>query len=230
MMLESLFRKTVEKSSVDYYYIQKFMRDSAFTLEHKKLIIDVGSGRSPFKNYISHNLWVSIDRRIYSGVTLIGDIRSLPLRKEIADAIVCTQVLEHVMDINATFQEFKRVLSVGGYLVLTIPLIFGVHDNPDFWRFTDEGIRHILQKYNFKILKIKKKGGVFSTLGLIIRQIPQQVFGPFSDRTNYLKWGFLLLIYLLLIPITRLCILLDVVDQQKNFTIGYGVLATKVED
>jgi len=56
-----------------------------------------------------------------------GDVRSLPIKSEVADLVVNFEVLEHLADgrtgILAAFHEFRRVLSDQGRLITEAPLI-----------------------------------------------------------------------------------------------------------
>jgi len=60
-----------------------------------------------------------------------------PFADESVDAVVCTEVFEHLVDPPAAAREIIRVLKPGGRLVLTTRFCFPLHDRPaDFWRFT----------------------------------------------------------------------------------------------
>jgi SAM-dependent methyltransferase len=59
--------------------------------------------------------------------------------------VLCLSVLEHVDDPFAAMREMRRVLRVGGLLVLHVPFLYPYHAQPgyygDFFRFTEEGVR-----------------------------------------------------------------------------------------
>jgi 2-polyprenyl-3-methyl-5-hydroxy-6-metoxy-1,4-benzoquinol methylase len=50
-----------------------------------------------------------------------SNIEDLPYKDNFFDIIICTDVLEHVVDINASIKEVKRVLKNGGYLFIRVP-------------------------------------------------------------------------------------------------------------
>jgi SAM-dependent methyltransferase len=90
-----------------------------------------------------------------SGCTYIGDICTynpfLPDNKY--DYVVCTEVLEHTLQPFAAIQEIRRILKYGGFLFLSVPFNFRIHGPlPDCWRFTEHGLRALLQ--NFTILEL----------------------------------------------------------------------------
>lgn len=67
------------------------------------LLIDVGSGDSPHRDVIHHRDYVGIDRRPRGRDALLvtADVATLPLRDGADDALLCTEVIEHVSDEHA---------------------------------------------------------------------------------------------------------------------------------
>jgi SAM-dependent methyltransferase len=69
------------------------------------------------------------------------------------DIIVCTEVLELTLNPFFAIEEIYRLLKTGGILLMTTPFDFRIHGPlPDCWRFTEHGIRALLNK--FQILEI----------------------------------------------------------------------------
>lgn len=80
----------------------------------------------------------------------VGDVTELPFDDEDLDAIVCTEVLEHCTDPFRAVDEMHRVLKPGGLLLVTSPFLWPWHGNahyPDYWRFTDQGWKHLLRQF-----------------------------------------------------------------------------------
>jgi len=50
-----------------------------------------------------------------------GDSSTLPFSTNLADCVVCSEVLEHVKSLNNTVEEIYRVLKPGGCLIVTVP-------------------------------------------------------------------------------------------------------------
>ena len=76
----------------------------------------------------------------------------LPFRAGTFDAVLCSEVLEHVAEPQVLLDEAYRVLREGGALVLTTPFLVPVHDEPrDYYRFTLHGLRHLLGKAGFRL-------------------------------------------------------------------------------
>ncbi|MEF8889399.1 MAG: methyltransferase domain-containing protein, partial [Desulfohalobiaceae bacterium] len=50
-----------------------------------------------------------------------GECRDLPFASRSLDAVICSEVLEHLADYRAALQEIHRVLRPGGKLALSVP-------------------------------------------------------------------------------------------------------------
>ena len=65
------------------------------------------------------------------------------------DIVVCTEVLEHVLNPFAAVAEIHRVLKPGGLLLASSPFNFRIHGPlPDCWRFTEHGWRALLAGFD----------------------------------------------------------------------------------
>lgn len=51
----------------------------------------------------------------------VGNVEDLPYTTAAFDAIVCTDVLEHVLDLYAAVKELRRLLKSGGLLIIRVP-------------------------------------------------------------------------------------------------------------
>lgn len=93
-------------------------------------------------------------------------VERLPFRGGSFDAVLCTQVLEHVPDPSVAIAEASRVLSPDGRLILTIPFVAAEHEEPhDYFRFTQFGIRTLLEAHGFECEFVKKQFGFWPTIG-----------------------------------------------------------------
>ena len=54
----------------------------------------------------------------------VGDINTLPFKDESYDAVICSEVLEHVYSPEDSIKELVRVLKPGGILALSVPRFF----------------------------------------------------------------------------------------------------------
>jgi 2-polyprenyl-3-methyl-5-hydroxy-6-metoxy-1,4-benzoquinol methylase len=71
--------------------------------------------------------------------------------------VVCTEVLEHVLDPFAAVREIGRLLEPGGLVFATTPFNFRIHGPlPDCWRFTEHGLRVLFR--DLELLEMTEVG------------------------------------------------------------------------
>ncbi len=146
-------------------------RDAVARLAACKIVVDLGTSHR-FRKELEPFASSFIGRYIAMGyhaphcfgnrnVDVEGDIQSLPFATGKADGALCIEVLEHVPDPQAAIDEIYRVLRAEGFLLLTTPFMVGYHGNAgeydDFYRYTDDGLRHLLRR--FRRVEIWPKGG-----------------------------------------------------------------------
>ena len=78
------------------------------------------------------------------------------------DVVVCTQVFEHLPDPWAAARQLFAVMESGGKIVFTVPFIEPHHEAAsqfkDYWRFSMEGARELLQGAGFHIDVLETAG------------------------------------------------------------------------
>jgi SAM-dependent methyltransferase len=92
-----------------------------------------------------------------SGATYIADLCACNhalVPNDWFDWVVCTEVLEHTLDPFAAAAEIYRVLKPGGRVFITTPFNFRIHGPlPDCWRFTEHGLRALLNRFVIESLE-----------------------------------------------------------------------------
>lgn len=120
-------------------------------------VVDLGCGTQPYRAlFAGASRYLGVDRPGMpdSGevVDVFGDAEDIPLAASRADVVVCTEVMEHIGDPRRMLADIHRVLRPGGALVLSVPFIWHIHDEPhDYWRFTEYGLRRILGDAGFTV-------------------------------------------------------------------------------
>ena len=171
----------------------------------KGILLDVGCGEIPyfeiFESRVQRYVGLERDRIRYRDrpMDLCGDAIALPFGPETFDTVICNQVLEHLSEPNLAMEEIARVLVPGGYLILTAPHIWGIHEEPrDFYRFTNFGLCYLAERAQLEVLEIQAMAGFWVTAGVrFCYYLEHFDWGPFKIvvRSLYLlvQTGALLL-------------------------------------
>lgn len=131
-------------------------------------VLDFGCGSQPYRGYLPGSAkYFGVDISFREGVdAVVKPGERLPFADGRFDAVLSTQVLEHVEMLPGVIQEIHRVLRDRGRLVVSVPFIFQVHGAPyDFRRFTEFGLRETLT--GFSIIRIARLGGIGSSLSTL---------------------------------------------------------------
>lgn len=223
------------RASIAVYWLRKHIKEYSTRIGYSSLILDIGGGESPYKTFFRFENYVTTDIERTGGIDLLGDICNLPIRDDIVDVVICTEVLEHVKDTAKAIKELSRVLKRGGYLILSTPLLIGEHSSADYFRFTELCLRDYLQRH-FQVLELRRRGGIFSSIGSLLAHVPRQIIenpkyptirSKTGDREADLSHAFFFLLRMCFVPVTRIFIVLDKLDHRKHFTLGYDILAIK---
>jgi SAM-dependent methyltransferase len=129
-------------------------------------LLDVGCGDKPYREWLRCiDAYVGVD--VYDGPevdVLINPKTPWPVESGAFDSVLCTQVLEHVADIDLVVREIRRVLKPGGMLVVSVPFAYNEHGGPDdYRRLSIYGVRELFAP-DYEILEIKTQGRVGSSL------------------------------------------------------------------
>ncbi|WP_199248590.1 bifunctional 2-polyprenyl-6-hydroxyphenol methylase/3-demethylubiquinol 3-O-methyltransferase UbiG [[Phormidium] sp. ETS-05] len=132
----------------------------------KGKVLDVGCGEKPYEPwFLSANTYIGID--IYQGSkvdVVVETSKDWPFETGYFDAVICTQVFEHTVDLDSVLSEIHRVLKPGGQLLVSVPFIYNEHGSPDdYRRFSTHGLNNLLSD-KFEIIDLKPQGGIGSTL------------------------------------------------------------------
>lgn len=153
-------------------------------------LLDAGAGECQYRNYCSHLNYVSQDIAIYDGkgdgaglqigswdtshIEIVSDITSIPEPAESFDAILCTEVLEHLPEPTLALKEFARLLRPGGTLIITAPFCSLTHFAPSHFStgFNRYFYIHHLEQLGFKVTDLVENGNFFEFLAQELRRTP----------------------------------------------------------
>jgi SAM-dependent methyltransferase len=89
------------------------------------------------------------------------------------DVVLCSGLLEHMMDPQALLRECRRVLRPGGKLVMSVSAVFSIHRGPDnYFHFMPFGIRALMEEWAH--VRVVGSSQPFDTIGILIQRILMQ--------------------------------------------------------
>jgi len=130
-----------------------------------RVVLNLGSGVGNFDHHLSDAVrTLNMDIDPFSpNLHLVGDSQALPLGSGSVDIVYSIAVLEHVKRPWLAAEEITRVLRPGGHVVLELPFLNVIHDEHDYFRFTDRGIRSLFaeEDYETVLAQVGSGGGSF---------------------------------------------------------------------
>lgn len=199
-------------------------------------VLDAGAGQGRYRPLLAHTEYRAQDFAAYEGtqdgplpedwqyaqLDYICDITAIPVEDASFDAVLCTEVLEHLPDPLAALRELTRVLRPGGTLIITAPLASGMHQEPYhfYGGFSSHFYRHHLGGLGYELREITPLGG-------LLRHVAQEVHragrtlagtpdGP-DERQHHLLADWL----------PRYLAARDAAHFIEQFTVGYLVEAVR---
>lgn len=120
--------------------------------------------------------WIDVNVDPITAPSVFGSVINVPLRNEIADCVICTEVLEHLAEPERCVAEAHRLLKPGGHMIGSVPFMYPVHGDPqDFRRYTADGLMRLLG--SFATVDVRPMGGYFGSLGLFVELGVQELRG-----------------------------------------------------
>lgn len=168
-------RSFVKEAPLERAAVLAVMEAASAQLAPASRVLDAGAGEAPYRELFAHCDYTTTDwsASVHPGarsVDIVASLDSLPMRDGAFEAIVCTQVLEHVADPATVLVELHRVLAPGGTLWITVPFVGELHEEPwDFYRYTSHGLRHLCEQAGFVDVHVAPLGGYFATMAQMAR-------------------------------------------------------------
>lgn len=200
-------------------------------------VLDVGCGAQPFRGLLPDGTRYrgidTIDAKERFGYevpdVLYFDGGRWPVEDASADVILCTEVLEHVFDVEAFLGEARRCSRPRGMLVLTVPFAARWHYAPhDYWRFTPSSLALLLDQAGFTDVRVYQRGNpitvaAYKAMALLLPIIMPQT-NRIAPRVALLLPGVLATAVLAgLAGIAQLSLAFDYGED----CLGYTLVATK---
>jgi SAM-dependent methyltransferase len=193
-------------------------------------VLDAGSGEGQYRHHFARQRYCGVDLAVgdaawdYSRIDALADLTALPFRTGSFAAAVHIVTIEHLKEPGRALAEIARTLVPGGALLIAAPHEWEVHQAPhDYFRYTRYGLAHLLEKGGFEVCEMRAAGGYF-------RLLARRLLNGLQFFTGGLRWLLFLPAAMLLVPPALVLPLLDALDRDRNFTLGYLCTARKRDE
>jgi ubiquinone/menaquinone biosynthesis C-methylase UbiE len=168
----------------------EWLKDRLSKLSTGTRLIDVGAGECRNRIFCPHLNYTSQDFNQFQGgqnawdskrtnwdtskIDIVSDITSIPVENASFDAVLCTEVFEHLPSPIDALKEFKRILKPKGTLIITAPFNSLVHQSPYYFYsgFSSFFYREHLTQLGFAVEEVTSNGNFYRYLDQELRRLP----------------------------------------------------------
>lgn len=162
------FKPVLTGFCFNYFYwvrVNLYRTVSEYSSKISGRVLDVGCGSKPYEKLFNFDSYVGLEysatrNNASSHADIFYDGRTFPFANDSFDSVVCFQVLEHVFEPDNLMNEIARVLKPEGRLMLTVPFVWPLHEEPyDYGRYSYWGLKWFLEQHGFEIIIQKRLSG-----------------------------------------------------------------------
>ncbi|WP_019505060.1 class I SAM-dependent methyltransferase [Pleurocapsa sp. PCC 7319] len=187
--------------------LEDFRVINSFKSYLKGHLIDLGCGNAPYYQWYKDRVdrvtcidWPQSKQSKNDAkyVDVFANLNeSVPLEDNSVDFVFSTSVLEHICEPLILLKEISRILKSDGYLLLSVPFIYNLHEEPyDYYRYTPYSLEHLAEKAGLEIVSLKHYGCGFGVLidvsskiiqaliEVIRKSLPRYIGSPISKLGN----------------------------------------------
>jgi SAM-dependent methyltransferase len=140
-----------------------------YSRHYKGILVDLGCGTAPYKDFFLQyaDVYIGVDwtNTLHdSKADIVSDLnKKIEIENDFADTIVSLSVIEHLCEPQIFLNESYRILKEGGVMVLQVPWMWWIHEDPyDYYRYTPYGLKYLFEKAGFKNVHIQPSTGFFT--------------------------------------------------------------------
>jgi len=214
--------------SVRRHFVDEFLSRHVATLAAGSRVLDLGGNRVGKRGRF--DIGRCGLRVVYANLTrakrpdVQADAMSVPIRDGCFDAVICSELLEHVPEPVTVLQETCRVLAVGGALLACAPFLYRIHGDPhDYGRYTEDYWIRALSSSGLRIVVLERQGLFYSVLVDFCKQYVDALWHrPLRDVA---RWP--------LVVAQGMALRREQTQRVRthpflrSFTTGYGIVAVK---
>jgi SAM-dependent methyltransferase len=141
-------------------------------------VLDVGCGAKPYLPLVVDHAqgYRGLDLVPRLHVDDVGAATALPYPHASFDLVLCTQLLEHVLEPEQVVREIARVLVPGGLALVSTHGVALYHPDPpddggDYWRWTHSGLQQLFERAGaWREVTVVPNGNAVACVGYVLAQ------------------------------------------------------------
>ena len=190
------------------------------------LLLDLGCGHVPlyevYRPHVTDNICVDWVNTSHKNPYLDHQFDlncAIPLESSQFDTILATDLLEHIREPDLLWSEMSRLLKPGGKLILGVPFLYWIHEEPyDYNRYTEYRLRDFCMTHGFDVVTLDSYGGA--------KEVLRDILAKQASSARRCTGAGFRLVSLMLRAIFRLqrphgC------GERETFPLGYCLVAQK---
>ena len=191
-----VFKPSLKELKADNWRIQNYKITESWinSLSHDcQIICDLGSGPLTNSHLLKDRNPIYVDCAKFEGVNVVCNFsKKLPFKNNSIDAILCSNVLEHLPEPQMFLDEMSRVIKNDGTILILVPFVIKLHQEPfDFYRYTSHALKYLVERSGLDIEELKEVGGFSNIFGNLFQIAIKEANSPlrlFSLKLQYLIW------------------------------------------
>jgi SAM-dependent methyltransferase len=148
-------------------------------------LLDIGAGTRRYARPVT-----TVDASPLPGIDVVASAESLPLEDGSFDGVLLKAVVHQIRDLDAALAETRRVLAPSGRVMVEAPFLQGYNAGPqgDYWRFTPDGLRALLELSGLQVLRGGVIGGPASAVAWSLAEmLAMLASGDNATRYRYAR-------------------------------------------
>ncbi|MBI2009264.1 class I SAM-dependent methyltransferase [Candidatus Saccharibacteria bacterium] len=130
-------------------------------------LLDIGAGTVPYygvyKDKTDSVVCVDWAKSLHDlrHIDVIADVNlGLPFEENKFDTVLLADVLEHIKDPGLLISECSRVLRRSGKIIIFVPFMYWIHEQPnDYYRYTEYSLAALAKDNNLDVVELHQYGG-----------------------------------------------------------------------
>ncbi|MDP8257492.1 MAG: class I SAM-dependent methyltransferase [Candidatus Alcyoniella australis] len=178
--------------SLRRYYVDEYLSRNVSLIPIAGSVLDLGGNKIRKRGAFDIEKYGL--RVVYANLSIdkLPDVQTdasyVPFMDNTFDAVICSELLEHVPEPMSVLREAWRLLKPGGLMLICVPFLVPIHGDPDdYGRYTDTFWLKALEQSGWSDILIEKQWYFWSVLLDFIRAYLHQRIKEGRPRTTFLQ-------------------------------------------